>query len=153
MLDEGGTLLQFEEAMTGQHAGSCLCGEVRYAVTGDFDRFYLCHCSRCRKGTGSAHAANLFSAGASLSWLAGQASIGRFTLPGTRHARCFCTRCGAPLPLAGPDGVVVPAGSLDTGVDRRSDGNIFMDSRAGWDDDLASAPSYGAFPPPLSGEQ
>ena len=42
-----------------KHLGSCLCGEVRFEVTGDFERFFLCHCGRCRKDTGSAHAANL----------------------------------------------------------------------------------------------
>ena len=42
------------------HSGTCLCGAVRFEISGSFERFYLCHCSRCRKGSGSAHAANLF---------------------------------------------------------------------------------------------
>lgn len=36
--------------------GSCLCGEVAFEVEGPFDRFLNCHCSRCRKATGTAHA-------------------------------------------------------------------------------------------------
>ena len=53
------------------YKGSCLCGEVTFEIEGDFDNFYLCHCERCRKDTGSAHAANLFSSTAKLKWLSG----------------------------------------------------------------------------------
>ena len=42
--------------------GSCLCGEVQYQVVGNLGIFQYCHCSRCQKFTGSAHAANLFVA-------------------------------------------------------------------------------------------
>ena len=31
-----------------QYQGSCLCGDVRYVIDGEFESFYLCHCSRCR---------------------------------------------------------------------------------------------------------
>jgi hypothetical protein len=61
-LVSAGAPSQHGAEMATQHAGSCLCGEVRYAISGSFDRFYLCHCAHCRKDTGSAHAANLFSA-------------------------------------------------------------------------------------------
>jgi len=61
-----------------KYVGSCLCGEVRFEIVGDFDRFFLCHCGRCRKDTGSAHAANLFSSTAKIHWLSGQAKIKNF---------------------------------------------------------------------------
>ena len=56
------------------HKGSCLCGSIEYKVTGDFDNFFFCHCRSCRKDTGSAHAANLFSSTAELKWLKGGGS-------------------------------------------------------------------------------
>lgn len=63
MRDSGGSF------MSDKHLGACLCGAVRFEVDGAFDRFYLCHCESCRKDSGSAHAANLFSSFASLaSW-------------------------------------------------------------------------------------
>src|SRR5688572_6797145 len=40
------------------HKGSCLCGRVRYEVTGDIGDFGYCHCTSCRKASGTAHAAN-----------------------------------------------------------------------------------------------
>ena len=58
--------------MTEIAHGSCLCGAVRFEVTGAFESFFLCHCSRCRKDTGSAHGANLFSSTAKLAWLKGE---------------------------------------------------------------------------------
>ena len=132
--------------MSTQHAGSCLCGEVRYAVSGAFDRFYLCHCSRCRKDTGSAHAANLFSATAKLTWLAGEQSVRTYPLPGTRHVRSFCATCGSALPSVRPDGLLVPAGSLDSELAQRPDGIIFWASRAPWSRDLSPVPRHDALP-------
>lgn len=39
--------------------GSCLCGGVKYKVTGETERLYHCHCKRCRKASGTGHAGNL----------------------------------------------------------------------------------------------
>ncbi|MCI3132528.1 GFA family protein [Phenylobacterium aquaticum] len=61
-----------DEASTATTAGSCLCGGIAFEISGPFEAFFLCHCSRCRKDTGSAHAANLFSSTAKLTWLSGQ---------------------------------------------------------------------------------
>jgi hypothetical protein len=132
--------------MQTQHLGSCLCGAVRFKVGGSFERFYLCHCAHCRKDTGSAHAANLFSSTAKLEWLSGQDKVRCFNLPQTRHTRCFCAVCGSALPYASEKLLVVPAGSLDTDLTILPDGNIFTASRAPWDHNLASATSYEAFP-------
>lgn len=132
--------------MQTQYSGSCLCGAVRFNIEGAFERFYLCHCSHCRKDTGSAHAANLFSSTAKLEWLSGQDKVSTFSLPHTRHARSFCSVCGSALPYASEKMLVVPAGSLDTPVAIAADANIFTASRAAWDRGLASAPSFEAFP-------
>ncbi len=34
------------------HEGSCLCGGVRFEITGPLDELTFCHCSQCRKSTG-----------------------------------------------------------------------------------------------------
>jgi len=133
--------------LSATHSGSCLCGEVRFAVHGPFDRFYLCHCDYCRKDTGSAHAANLFSSGATLDWLAGASSVRSFMLPGTRHRRSFCGVCGSALPCTDGEMLVVPAGSLDSDLPNRPDAHIFVSSRAGWDEGLESVPAYPRLPP------
>lgn len=38
--------------MTETHSGSCLCGAVRFSVSGPLGGLIYCHCSQCRKQTG-----------------------------------------------------------------------------------------------------
>jgi hypothetical protein len=134
--------------MTTRHHGGCLCGAVRFEVDGAFERFFLCHCSYCRKDTGSAHAANLFSSHAKLTWLAGEDRVTTYNLPSTRHAKSFCATCGSALPRhhAGTTSVIVPAGSLESPVPLRPDAHIFVASRADWDRELETVTSIDRFP-------
>lgn len=128
--------------------GSCLCGEVHFDVEGDFESFFLCHCSYCRKDTGSAHASNLFSTKASLTWLSGQHFIKVFNVPGTRHVKSFCSNCGSALPNLQMNGqlLVVPAGSLDDEVSVRPNAHLFTANKANWDQDLESIPQLPGLP-------
>lgn len=128
--------------MGERHSGCCLCGEVRYEVEGDFEYFYLCHCELCRKDTGSAHAANLFTSAAQLQWLAGADKVKHFNLPSTRHGKSFCSICGSALPSMQMNGalLVVPAGSLDSAVLMSPTAHIFVASRADWDNALEEFP-------------
>ena len=130
------------------HSGSCLCGQVRFEIDGDFEQFFLCHCDYCRKDTGSAHAANLFSSNAHLKWIAGRDRLTTFNLPGTRHTKSFCSICGSALPRQQDDGALlaVPAGSLDSPLQIRPHAHIFVSSRASWDDRLETLPAFENFP-------
>lgn len=134
--------------MSNLYSGSCLCGEIRFEIDGEFERFYLCHCEYCRKDTGSAHAANLFSSSAALKWISGADKVKHFNLPSTRHSRSFCGTCGSALPMVQVGGklIVVPAGSLDTDVPIKPDAHLFVASRAGWDDELEQVPGFDGFP-------
>ena len=134
--------------MNDKHSGSCLCGQVRFEIEGDFERFYLCHCEYCRKDTGSAHAANLFSSSAVLRWTSGAEKVSQFDLPGTRHSKSFCSTCGSALPKVQRNGqlLVVPAGSLNTEVHIKPDAHIFVSSRANWDRALEQVPAIDRLP-------
>ncbi|WP_020613989.1 GFA family protein [Sediminispirochaeta bajacaliforniensis] len=131
-----------------KHTGSCLCGEITFEINGDFENFFLCHCSRCRKDTGSAHAANLFSSTAKLRWLSGEDKVRTYQFKSTGHIKSFCPNCGSALPNIQQDGklLVVPAGSLDSEVTIRPEGHIFMGSRAKWDNDLEKVPRFDKLP-------
>jgi hypothetical protein len=135
--------------MTNRYTGSCLCGEVRFEIDGEFERFYLCHCGYCRKDTGSAHAANLFAASAALKWVSGEDKVRQFNLRSTRHSRSFCGTCGSALPNLQMDGklLVVPAGSLNDKVQIKPDAHIFVSSRAAWDHALETIPTFDELPP------
>ena len=128
------------------HKGTCLCGKVSFEVEGDFENFYLCHCERCRKDSGSAHAANIFSSTANLRWLSGEEHVRLFDLEG--HIKSFCTNCGSALPNIQMDGtlLVVPAGSLDSDVPIRPDGHIFHANRANWDEELENITVFDKLP-------
>src|SRR5216684_3233169 len=96
--------------------GGCLCGAVTYEVRAPFLRFAHCHCARCRKATGSAHASNLYISPAHFAWTSGRDAVVRYDLPAARSfATTFCRRCGTPLPHHTRSGreIVVPVGSLN----------------------------------------
>ncbi|VAW61495.1 Gfa-like protein [hydrothermal vent metagenome] len=130
--------------------GSCLCGSVKYRVTGETKRFYHCHCQRCRKATGTGHASNLLiSPYTGIRWLEGEDLLGRYKVPeAERFYNCFCTNCGSIMPRVVPelDAVLIPAGSLDTLPPISPQGHIFWDSRAEWScaDEL---PVFSEYPP------
>ena len=134
--------------MRAVHRGSCLCGAVRFEIDGQFQQFYLCHCEHCRKDTGSAHAANLFSSSAVLTWTSGTDRLRRFDLPGTRHGKSFCATCGSALPTEQLNGtlLVVPVGSLDDPLGLKPTAHIFVASRAAWDDGFAGTPRLDGSP-------
>jgi hypothetical protein len=131
-----------------KHLGSCLCRAVRFEIIGDFERFFLCHCGRCRKDTGSAHAANLFSSTAKVRWLSGQAQVKSFHVPSTRHGKSFCSKCGSAVPCIQMNGalLVVPAGSLDSTLEIKPDAHIFVGSSANWDRSLEVIPQIAELP-------
>ena len=132
--------------MTG-YKGSCLCGTVKFEVQGQFDSFYLCHCRHCQKNTGSAHAANLFSQTAKLTWLAGSDSVTTFTLAGTRHSSSFCKFCGSALPdTQHASLLVVPAGCLDTAVTLLPTAHIYTSRKPAWDADKGVLPQFEELP-------
>lgn len=118
-------------------AGSCLCGGVKFEVTAPFTAFRYCHCSRCQKASGSAHAANIFVPKAQFAWRAGEALIKKFDLPtAQRFAVWFCTQCGSRVPHQpkGREDMLIPAGLLDNApADMpRPENSIFWGSRAKW---------------------
>lgn len=130
--------------------GSCLCGAVQYEIAGEPTKFYHCHCSRCRKSTGTGHASNLFLQPASLIWLTGESLVRSFKIPeAKRFTRQFCSSCGSPLPrqLKDSDIVIAPAGALDNEPSIRPQARIFWQSRASWSCSGDELPTWPEYPP------
>ena len=129
--------------------GRCLCGQVRYEIKGNLGIFQYCQCSRCRKFTGSAFAANLLVAPEDFRWLKGEQLVGRYELGEAKHfATCFCKNCGSSLPWLSQSGkaVVIPAGTLDEDPGIRPSQNVFSASRAEWFEEPHGLPSYDTLP-------
>src|SRR4029078_4982909 len=83
----------------GERTGGCLCGAVRYSVRGDPVHVGRCHCTDCRKETGSAFT------------VYAQGTVEAFDMSGEMSiydGRGFCPRCGSRLlnPAEPPDTLV-----------------------------------------------
>ena len=129
--------------------GSCLCGALRYSLTGEPDRFYHCHCLRCRKSSGTGHATNLFVKGDTLAWTGDTGLIKSYKLPeAKRFTRTFCAICGGPLPRALPEMnlVFIPAGTLDVEPNILPQARIFMGSKAAWSCTGDEMPRFDEYP-------
>jgi hypothetical protein len=92
--------------------GGCLCGRVRYEVTGPLRPVLACHCSQCRRQTGHFMAATAaarkhfaMTRRAGLKWYVSSAEA----------RRGFCGRCGSTLFWDGRDRdyIAIAAGTLD----------------------------------------
>ncbi|MGD8380238.1 MAG: GFA family protein [Gammaproteobacteria bacterium] len=121
--------------------GSCLCGAVKYEIHGDLRKVLMCHCRNCRKASGAAFATNAVVDPSDLKITQGEDRIAEYeSTPGV--LRRFCPNCGSPLYSrrpANPTFIAVRMGTLDTPVDIRPSGHIFVGSKAEWDvihDDL-----------------
>jgi len=104
-------------------------------VDAPFDHFVNCHCSRCRKASGTAHAANAVVKPHALRWLQGQELVSRYDLPTARSfATAFCRICGSPLPHLTRSGreVIVPAGVFDEPFNGSPARHVEWGSRANW---------------------
>jgi ubiquinone/menaquinone biosynthesis C-methylase UbiE len=113
--------------------GSCLCGNYRFAIEGPIHFLKNCHCSQCRKMSGSTFATYARASSKDLRVLSGGDALGTYERrPG--NAIAFCQRCGSlvPYPPPGSSLLEFAAGLLDDdpGVDVAY--HIFAGSRAPW---------------------
>jgi len=99
------------------HEGGCVCGDIRYKVTGDPDIVVVCHCEWCQRRTGSAFAmipkwekANFELTGGTLTLYRTINDSGRWLDLG------FCPRCGTNIGFTQerrPTAQAIDAGTLD----------------------------------------
>ncbi|MEE9575600.1 MAG: GFA family protein, partial [Gammaproteobacteria bacterium] len=120
-----------------------------YQYVGPIKVFQYCHCSRCQKFTGSAHASNIIIDPAQFQWVSGETSLGRFELPEAKYfATSFCTKCESSLPwlTKGGNAIVIPAGTLNDDPMEKPVHNIFMADKAPWFEEVCDLKYYEALP-------
>ena len=126
--------------MAGAEAirGGCHCGGVRFAIARAVGPFELCHCSRCRKASGSAFVAGLGVRASDFRLLSGADLIQTYEAPILEqlpaYSVSFCSRCGSPVPKPPPGAswFEIPAGLLEDDPLRRPDKHIFIDGKSAW---------------------
>ncbi|HEX7111624.1 MAG TPA: GFA family protein [Mizugakiibacter sp.] len=95
------------------HEGGCLCGAVRYRVSGEPRALTRCHCRSCRLASGAPSLAWAIFRTEDFALIAGK--LARFaSSPGV--VRTFCANCGTSLTYrsaARPEAIDVTTATLD----------------------------------------
>ena len=115
--------------------GGCLCGRVRYTLSGDAAFSGLCHCRNCQRYTGSAFEAVVAFPSASVSL---QGELKTYNDTGdsgqTVHRR-FCPNCGSGVIAEAdilPGVMIVLAGTLDDPATYTPAMEIYCSSAQPW---------------------
>jgi len=114
------------------HDGGCLCGGIRYRVTGPIKDIAHCHCSMCRRAAGAV-AVTWFTVPA----VAFQVTRGRPKVWRSSPSceRGFCPDCGAQITFrdeTSPDALDVTLATLDDAEGHPAGYHIFADSALSW---------------------
>lgn len=119
-------------------AGGCLCGAVRYTVSGAPIGQSLCYCDVCQTIAGGSPSGLVAANSAEFAIESGDGDLGRFPLTsdaGNPVVRAFCRTCGThmftELPLK-PERIVVKAGTLDERAAFKPALAIFRSSAQTW---------------------
>ncbi|PXV60515.1 Uncharacterized conserved protein [Dyella jiangningensis] len=126
--------------------GKCYCGDVGYQVEDAFLYAAYCHCSQCRRTTGSAFKP---FAGIERSKLRLREDAGKLLIVGEDNGHdAHCARCGSLLYSVVREGayVHVALGTLVDAPSIRPDKHIFVASKAPWFEITDGLPQYPEFP-------
>lgn len=112
--------------MSSSHKASCLCGGVKFEVTGPLRDVVACHCIQCRKQTGSYMSATGCSDEA-LKMTSTNGLTWYESTPG--YKRGFCSTCGSTLfwKAEGSDRIAIAAGVFDEPLGVALKGHIYCD--------------------------
>ena len=123
-------------------AGKCLCGAVHYAVADEFVYAWNCHCSNCRRATGSAFKPFAGIERSKLGLTQGEENLLIFGDENAHDAHCKV--CGSLLYSVVRDGafVHVTLGTLVDDPTIRPSAHIFVGSKAPWFTITDQLPQY-----------
>lgn len=131
------------------HSGGCLCGAVRYEISGELAPIQVCHCSQCRKAQGGPFATNIPVPRSAFRLLSGESALAEYRASPEKK-RVFCRTCGSPIYSARdalPETLRVRAGTLDEPLRTKLEAHYYVDSRARWWPLGDNLPRYGGAKP------
>jgi len=131
--------------MTRNLKGSCLCGAVTYTVADEFNYALICHCSQCRRATGSAFKPFGGIERAKLKVTSGKLKIYGDVMTHDAH----CRVCGSLLYSIVREGTTahVTYGTLIDAPTLEPTAHIFVGSKAPWYTIRDKLPQHEEFPP------
>lgn len=127
------------------HTGSCLCGAVKYEVTGPLDRNDACHCTECRKWSGH-YSASADVPRAAFRFVSGEDRLSWYHTAKAR--RGFCSVCGSsllfdPLDRVKHDWIGVELGCIDGATGAKLSKHIFVADKGDYYDIADGLPQHG----------
>ncbi|ETX11929.1 aldehyde-activating protein [Marinomonas ushuaiensis DSM 15871] len=131
------------------YLGKCLCGDVEIKIKGEISDIIHCHCSLCRKNSGTAFATNGFINSSEFEITSGENNLSTFSFKPGRN-RHFCTSCGSPVYSSNeqdPNRYRIRLGILDTDIIERPISHNFVSSKANWEELDVQLPRYDSFEP------
>lgn len=110
--------------------GGCLCGAIRFRINKDPECAAHCHCSICRKQTGTAFTTGVGFEADAFEWTKGKPTYFRDSVGVDRG---FCARCGSSMTWepAGR-GITVFVGCLDRAEDVRPTSHTYISTMMPW---------------------
>lgn len=127
--------------------GKCLCGAVEYLVPDSFEYAMNCHCSACRRTTGSAFKPFAGIKRDQLHVVEGKDELLIYGSPENNHDM-HCASCGSILYSVVREGVYVHV-AMGTLIDEptiRPSMHIFVGSKAKWHQITDGLPQFERFP-------
>jgi hypothetical protein len=127
--------------------GRCLCGAVEYEVEDAFRYAMNCHCSNCRRATGSAFKPFAGIDSNKLRIVSGQDLVSLYGDAEEAHD-VHCMRCGSLLYSIVNNGTTahVTMGTLVEAPSIKPSAHIFVGSKAAWHEITDDLPQYHEFP-------
>lgn len=130
--------------------GECFCRSVGYEVADAFEYSLICHCSGCRRATGSASKPFAGIKASELRIVRGAELLMRYGAEGpVSNHDAHCSRCGTLLYSQVRDGqyVHVTLGTLNVAPSLKPQAHIYAGSKAEWDEIGGNLPQFDQLPP------
>ncbi len=127
--------------------GKCMCGAVEYSVEDAFEYAMNCHCSNCRRTTGSAFKPIAGIRRERFQLVKGAEAMLIYGNPDETHD-VHCGICGSLVYSVVREGAYahVPMGTLMDAPSIRPTAHIFVGSKAPWYEITDDLPQYREFP-------
>jgi len=125
--------------------GTCLCGAIRFTVSGSPRFCAHCYCPNCRRAHGAAFVTWAGFRQEQIQIVSGSDCLTRY-LTDTGAARSFCGRCGSTLFYEGPrwpGEVHVALANLSDDANLQPAAHVYVDDRAPWWRISDELPQYG----------
>ena len=126
--------------------GSCSCGNVVYKIQDDLKDAASCHCSMCRKVSGSQSSAFASFEPDKFSWLSGETYLSYYKST-EDMGTYFCSNCGSTLCGTYKGDICwVTLGCIEGDPKIKVGVHIFMGSKASWETNPNEVSQYEEFP-------